>query len=189
MSKREDKNIVLNFIFTDRTESININSIFLTDWYFNNSFSQDVYNFHFDYEYDGNFLNQIIGYLKAWNIDLNMDQNVLEKILDFSNMYCMNELYNLLQEEIKEDFFKREIVDNGFYNYVIFMYRKYILDKENFFIDKIGQNTELKDTICWGRDKINPKQEEFFRKNGIKYSITKIHEFASKNNLKLRHVF
>ena len=191
MSKREDKNIVLNFIFTDRTESININSIFLTDWYFNNSFSQDIYNFHLDYEYDENFLKQIIGYLKGWNIDLNMDQNVLEKIFDFSDMYCMNELHNLLieEEEIEEDFFKRQIVDNGFYNYVIFMNKKYILDKENYFIDRIPLEEQLVDTIYWGKNFGNPKEKEFFEKNEIKYSNAKIQEFALKNNLTLRHVF
>lgn len=142
ITNRKSQNIILNFIFSDRTEQVEINYIFLTDWYFNNSFSQDTYNFDLDYEYNENFLNQIVGYFKSWNIDLDMNESVLEKVSDFAQMYCMDDLYNLLNYEIKhqDNFYKREFINVTYckkqYKYTVFCGNVYIFDDKNYCINK-----------------------------------------------------
>jgi len=152
ITERESENVVLNFIFSNRKESININRIFLTDWYFNNNFrKEDFYNFLFNFEYNQVFLNQIVGYLKSWNIDLDIDENILKMLSDFAEMHCMVDLYDLLNYEIdsKNDFYDRNILyftENGFllseyqedkvYKLVHFCEFFYIFNYQNILIRK-----------------------------------------------------
>jgi len=147
------KIVKLIFRFNDKTERHEINSLFLTDDYFKNSFEiQDKYNFLLEFEHIDNFSEQVVKYLSTGELDTNLSDELVTFISFFAEMFCMNDLTKicniLLTKSIepKYSFFRQERktfpTKYGIFSYIIVNENFIIFNEHGYYLTEISKLSE-----------------------------------------------